>query len=297
MPMFLIIGFLLGVLSALFFALYMVPQKVVNIDTTTYLWAVGAGVFIAACIAYALAGFPHTATLREQGLAVTCGLIWGLGTLAFAASIKRIGLALATPIKNTTGILGTLVGLVGFGEWRTTNPWLCLSGSLLIVASAIAIGLTGDRRLSRRASGVGIMLALVAALCYASYLYPFRLVLAAMGYWQFSLWMSVGILTTTTLAVLVRPGRLALFRSYPLRSYLLSALGGVSWISALYCLAASMELVDLSVAWSLAQLNTLPAVLIGIVVFREVHFPSHWRSITAGLAMAVLGTVLLGFSK
>ena len=52
-----------------------------------------------------------------------------------------------------------------------------------------------------------------------------------------------------------------------------------------------------AIAWSLAQLNTLPAVFLGILVFHEIHWTTHRRAIILGLLAATVGTVLLGAAK
>ena len=293
----LIVGFVLGLMSALFFALYMVPQKIYKVDPTTYLWTMGLGVLLTALIPYAALGFPQHSTLPQKIACILCGVVWGLGTRFFAAGISCFGLALATPIKNTTGVFGTLVGLILFQEWRTTNPWLGCAGSALIVLAAIIIGLTGDRTASKNRTAAGVGYSLLAALFYASYLYPLKAVVSKIGYWEFTPWMAVGILLTATVAMLARPGGVRDFFRYPLPAYGLALLGGVAWTVALICLAASMVMVDISVAWSLAQLNTVPAVFIGSMFFHEVNLATHRRTILLGLSAATLGTVLLGFAK
>ena len=292
----LIIGFALGILSALFFTVYILPQKLARADTTTYLWMLGVGVMVTALVPYVIVGCPHAATGLERGAGLLCGVVWGIGTLCFAGSVDRIGLALAAPFKNTTGVVGTLVGLILLQEWKTTDPILCTIGSILIVAAAIVIGMTGKTDAPKR-SAVGVAMALGAAVCYSSYLYPMKLVVARIGYWEFIPWMAAGILLTATFAVLGRPGGLRDFVSYAPRVYLFSLLGGVAWTLALICLSASMVMVDLSVAWSLAQLNTVPAVFLGILVFREIRFRDHKAKIIIGLLAATIGTVLLGMAK
>ncbi|HEX2949373.1 MAG TPA: GRP family sugar transporter [Armatimonadota bacterium] len=293
----LVLGFILGILSALFFAFYMVPQKIVKIDNTSFLWTMGLGVLVTSLIPYAIVGFPTASNWWQRGAGILCGVVWGLGTLAFAAGINRIGLALATPIKNTTGVLGTLVGFIFFHEWHTTNPWLGIGGSVLIVAAAIIIGLAGDKSSPRQHTLTGIACSLVAALCYASYLYPLKRVVQVVGYWEFTPWMAVGILLTATVAVLLRPGGFRAFIQYQPRVYGLALLGGVAWAIALFCLAASMVMVDLSVAWSLAQLNTIPAVFLGALLFREIDFHANKKVISLGLLAATFGTILLGLAK
>jgi glucose uptake protein GlcU len=292
-----ILGFILGIVSAVFFAFYMVPQKVLKLSTTTYLWWVGLGMLGTSLLPWIAVGCPHRGDWRQHLLAMLCGMVWAVGTMCFSAGIHRIGLALATPFKNTTGVFGTLVGLYFLQEWKTTNPWLCLAGSMLVVLSALLIGAAGNGDVPKRANLLGIVGALGAALCYASYIAVLKGVVEAVGYWEFAPWMGIGITATAGLGVLLRPGGLHDARTVTARQGMIALLGGVSWILALYALVISMHLVDLSVAWALAQLNTIPAVILGIAVFREVRFRANWLKITAGLLAATVGTVLLGLSK
>jgi len=292
-----IIGFILGILSAVFFACYMVPQKLIRMDNTTFLWVMSLGVVLTSLIPYLLTGCPHRATPTQIGLSLLCGLVWCLGTLSFASAIGHIGLALATPIKNTTGVIGTLVGLVAFQEWKTTQPLLCLLGSALIVAAAMFIGQTGPADVPRRSMAAGIFFSLVAAICYASYLYPMKLVVVAIGNWEFVPWMAAGIFLMATIAVLLRPNGLHDAFRYPPRDYALASLGGVSWAIALYCLNGSLASVGLAIAWSLAQLNTIPAVFFGIVLFHEISPRKQWPKLLLGLLAATAGTIMLGLAK
>ena len=292
-----VIGFILGICSAIFFACYMVPQKLIRMDNTTFLWVMSLGVLLTALIPYVLAGCPHRATPVQIGLAMLCGMVWCLGTLSFAHGIQRIGMALATPIKNTTGILGTLVGLLAFQEWKTIEPRLCLLGSALIVVAAMIIGQTGRGDVSRRSSVAGVIFSLLAALCYASYLYPMKLVVVAIGNWEFVPWMAAGILLTATVALLIRPDGVRNLRRYRFRDHALATLGGAAWAIALYCLNGSLALIGLSVAWSLAQLNTIPAVFFGIVLFHEISPRAQWPKLVLGLLAATTGTILLGMAK
>lgn len=292
-----ITGFALGIMSAFFFAFYMVPQKMAKVDHTTFLWTMGIGVLFTSFIPYFIAGMPHAATTQDKFIALICGVMWGLGTFSFAGGIQRIGLSLATPIKNTTGILGALVGLLALQEWKTTDPWLTLLGSLLIVAAAIIIGQTTNSSLSKRHLFSGVIFSLFAAICYASYIFPMQRVVRHINYQEFTPWMACGILITASIAVLLRPGGIQAFRQYPPRAYGLSLLGGASWAIALFALTGSMLRIELSISWSLAQLNTIPAVLIGMLGFHEIRFAQYRWHIILGLIAATLGTIVLGLAK
>ncbi len=292
-----VLGFTLGLVSAVFFAFYMVPQKLVVIETPAYLWVMSVGVLLTTAIPWAATGFPLAHSWVEPGYGLLCGVGWMLGTLAFAAGIKRLGLALATPIKNTTGVLGTLVGLLIFQEWRNTNPWLCFAGSVLVVTAAIVIGQTGKAKVSQHANIAGIIFALLAALAYASYLVPMKLAMKNIGVYAFAPWMAIGMVIMATVILLTQRGRLKLVLGYAPRVYFLSLLGGACWAIAFLTMAISVNYVGLSIAWALCNLNTVPAVFLGILAFHEISFRQQWVKITIGLLAAVAGTLLLGLSK
>jgi glucose uptake protein GlcU len=291
------LGFIFGLLSAVFFALYMVPQKITRVNTTAYIWVMSLGVLAGAVGCWAVAGFPSFGTWGSRIDGLLCGVGWALGTTFFSAAIRRIGLSLATPIKNTTAVLGTLVGLVVLQEWRTTDPQLSALGSLLIVAAAILIGYTGDADVPLKQTWKGILYALAAALAYASYLVPLKRALATIGYWAFTPWMALGITVTATVVLLAQPGGLRSLNAWSLRSHSLSLLGGLAWVTAFLCLAASINLSGLAIAWPLSNLNTLPAVALGLLVFREVDMRKQWPKLLIGLGAALVGTVLLGMAR
>ncbi|MEI7834511.1 MAG: GRP family sugar transporter [bacterium] len=284
-------------MSAFFFAFYMVPQKLVVIETPAYLWVMSIGVLITTAIPWAATGFQSSGSWVERGEGLLCGVGWMLGTLAFAAGIKRLGLALATPIKNITGVLGTLVGLILFQEWRNTNPLLCTIGSMLIVTAAIIIGQTGKAKTSTRASAAGIIFALLAAVAYASYLVPMKQALKVIGVYPFAPWMALGMVGMATVILLTQRGGVRLVAGYAPRVYFISLLGGACWAIAFLTMAQSVTYVGLSIAWALCNLNTVPAVFLGILAFHEISFREQWPKITVGLLAATVGTLLLGLSK
>ena len=121
MPIPIIAGFILGMLSAFFFALYMLPQKFGKVDHTTYIWSMGIGVLhhrlarlSSSCISSRRRGRISRCPATGGSASWPCSAAWSGGSARcpFAAAIQHIGLALATPFKNTTGIIGTLVGLL-----------------------------------------------------------------------------------------------------------------------------------------------------------------------------------------
>jgi len=173
-----LIGFGFASAALILFGLYMVPRKLTRLRDLPFVLSMCLGVVVSTTAASLLMhGVPLlSADPHSELLAFLCGPVWYLGVLFYTISVTRMGLTLATPIKNTTAVLGNLIGLVYFAEYRETHPLPAVVGSLLVVVSAWIISRTSEnheRRSTLSAAGVGA--ALAAAVFFASYTIPFRI--------------------------------------------------------------------------------------------------------------------------
>ena len=55
--------------------------------------------------------------------------------------------------------------------------------------------------------------------------------------------------------------------------------------------------IGLSVTWPITNLNTIVSVFFGAVLFREVPIEKRWPKLVQGMALALIGVLLLGLSK
>ncbi len=266
-------------------------------NTPVYLAVMTPGAFVSAWICWVLSGTVSHSTWAQRLTAMGVGAVWAVGTYCFAAGISNIGLTLATPIKNTTAVLGTLVGLFALNEWKTTDPVYCITGSILVALAATLISFTRDEQTHHKTISKGILLSLSAACCYASYLVPMRKTAFAMGYLDYTCWMTAGMIILTWLVTIFTRNEMIELKKYSRKDFILALSGGVAWSVGFITLCASFELIDLSVAWSLSNLNTVPAVLVGILIFKEVDWQKRKRLIIPGLIAAAVGTVFLALAK
>jgi len=297
-----LLGFLLASLSAVLFGLYMVPRKLTRLWDCEFVLSMAIGVQLATVLVWgmmrAMAPPPDAPSLSHL-YAFLCGPLWAMGILSYTFSITHMGLALSTPIKNTTAVIGTLIGIVFFAEWTTTAPIPCLIGSALIVVCAIVLGMAGDTSGNRsQVTPAGVAWAIAAAIFFASYTIPMKLATGLnLDVHTLMLWMASGILITQIALFrwLRRP--LTTWLRYPFRDHFMAALAGWLWYGGILAMIGGIERIGLAVTWPISNLNTIVTVLIGIVAFHEVDTGQHRNKIAAGLFIGAIGVILLGLSK
>jgi glucose uptake protein GlcU len=296
-----IYGISLALLSAVFFGIYMVPRKLVRTSDQVYLLSMVCGV-LPAVLLYQLA-IPDEPwpTLVQFGWTAIAGMIWAASSFCFSSSVRHLGLASATTIKNTTAVWGTLAGLVIFAEYINTQWMPAVAGSICVVLAAWLIDrLSRDPANGRdsRMDSVGISLAVAASLGFAIYAIPMRMVLGeGLSHIRVLLGVSLGAAMGILLAMcfnrkictaMVRQGR---------REFVLSALGGVTWSLAMLCLVSAIGLVGLAVSWPLSNINTVFAATIGAVWFREISLRNRGGLFVSALVVAIAGVALLAYSR
>ncbi len=295
-----VFGFALAFVSMIFFGLYMVPRKFCGLRHLEFVLSMSGGVLASMLVAWALYGDKsRSAPLAAYGWAALCGPIWTLGMVAFTVAVAEMGLTLATPIKNTTAVLGSLVGLLFFGESRHTTPWMALGGSVLIVACAVVIGQAGEG--SETHFGVtrrGVIWSLLAAVFFAAYTVPLKLAMGLrLDSYSIVLGMAVGIGLAAAAGHVAGGGSPREWWRRPRRDHYFAALAGVTWSLATLFMNEAIRRIGLAVTWPVTNLNTVVAVGMGAWVFHEVHLERHRTKLAWGLVFAAAGVALLGLSK
>ncbi len=295
-----LIGYGLATLALVFFGLYMVPRKLTGFGDRPFVLSMSVGILLSTTLPLLLA---HHTLLPARGpgvwLALACGPLWYLGVLLYSVSVSEMGLTLSTPIKNTTAVLGTLAGLIVFAEWRETRPVEALVGSVLVVASAVIIGRTGEndcRRSCLTLKGTGA--AIGAAVCFAAYAVPLKaaqragldtVTLVAVTGWS--------ILPTALLALAVMDRDWRGWWRTPLREHGWAAVCGVLWVLGTVTMAEAIRRIGLAITWPFTNLNTIVTVACGILLFHEVSVRKFWKALLLGLATGIAGVALLGLAR
>jgi glucose uptake protein len=294
-------GFSLALLAMVLFGMYMVPRKVCGLRDFDFVVSMCIGaVLLTQCARLLVHGLdgPELSP-RGQWLAFSCGPVWSLGILFYTLSVSQMGLSLATPIKNTTAVIGTVLGLVAFSEWQDTNAALAMVGSLLVVACAIVLGRSSESDCSRsRITPLGVVFALLAAIFFAAYTVPLKLAQRE-GVDSYSLIATMGLGTLlggVALFVAFSRNRRQWLR-FPLRDHLFAMLAGAIWALASITMTEAIRHIGLAITWPVTNLNTIVTVGAGIFVFRESDARTHRTTIAIAMACAIVGSVLLGLAK
>ncbi len=293
-------GYALASLSLVLFGLYMVPRKLTTLRDLPFVLSACLGVVVTSAIGLLVVhGGPPATAPSAFWLAFVCGPPWYAGVLFYTISVSRMGLTLSTPIKNTTAVLGTLVGLVVFDEWRETRPLPAVLGSVLVVLCAVILSRTGESDSPRRSLNVrGVLAAIAAAVFFAAYAVPLKLA-------------QRGGLDSATLVAYVGLGTLvAAVVSFALfdrdwrgwwgakrTDHGAAALCGLMWVIATIAMAEAIKRIGLAITWPFINLNTIVTVACGIVLFHEVSLRKFWRTIVFGLTVGIAGMVLLGLAR
>ena len=107
--------------------------------------------------------------LTWEKLAFMLGSVWiggGLGDTAYIISMARIGVSRAFPVSSTYPVLTLIISILFLGE---SASWTVAGGLVLVLGGILLLGRsTGDSLDTPRAANAsGILLAVVASVCWA----------------------------------------------------------------------------------------------------------------------------------
>ncbi len=108
---------------------------------------------------------------RTVGLALFAGVFFAGDLLFWHHAIEAVGAGLATVLGNLQVIVVGVVAWIAFGERPSRNTFLALP--VVLVGVALISGAIGGRAFGAN-PGLGVILGLATALCYAGYLLIIR---------------------------------------------------------------------------------------------------------------------------
>lgn len=296
-----LIGFAYALAALILFGLYMVPRKLTGLRDLPFVLSMCLGVVVATTATSLL--IHRVPLLHVDGhaelLGFLCGPVWYLGVLFYTISVTRMGLTLATPIKNTTAVLGNLIGLLYFAEWRETHALPAVAGSLLVVLSAWIISRTSENHAQRSSlSAAGVGAALAAAVFFAGYTIPFRLAQrAGLDTVTLVAYMGLGTLAGALIAFAVLDRDWRGWLRIPAREHGYAALCGVIWVAAVIAMAEAIRHIGLAIVWPFTNLNTIVTIACGLLFFHEVSVRKFGKVLAVGMAVGIIGIGLLGVAR
>lgn len=296
-------GFAASVSAALFFGIYMIPQKYSGLTPIQFLLSMGVGVLLTTFPLGFIKSPVLWGTTEQILLSYSCGVAWCTGTIGYIYSIKGLGVARATCVKNTTGLWGTLFGILFLAEFSLAQPvkllYAFLGSSCIVWATLIFTKTRAHNEDKQTGFNVWhIIGALYAAIAFAAIMIPTKQVLlGGLPLTKYLFYKGQGAFSAMLLSFLIleRNNWYAWFQVKP-KQHVWAISSGAMWTLGFYLIATGTTLIGLAVSWPLNQMSTHFAVLFGIIT-KEFDMSKYTRHIVWGLSITTVGIILLALSK
>lgn len=296
-----ITGIGLGLLAMVFFGLYMIPRKESAVCDRTYSLWMGVGILLSTTVTGLLAGGIRHVTFTRYLLMFGSGIVWSTGGFGYAMGVKLIGLFRSTPIKNTAAVLGAFTGVFILHEFPLHDIMpltLVLLGSVAVLASAVVITRVRSRseeemqQTELRTLLLGVFWSFWAAVAFTAYAIPMKIVYEqGVTPIEFLFYMSQGIFAGLVLLALLCGSR-SCEGPVTWRDRGWAMLTGLTYALGAICNNIAVYLVGVAVTWPLTR-NPVVTVLFGALAYREVDLAKHKAVLGWGLALSVVGIVLI----
>lgn len=230
------------------------------------------------------------------------GVPWAIAQILQIKSFDYMGVSRAMPFATGTQLLGVyLVGIFFFHEWTTLKHYALGVPALLLIIAGVWMttyqekGENENKHLNIR---LGIILLLLSAAAYVLYATVAR-------FFQVSSWdllfpQSIAMLVTTVIISFFIIPRGSVFDKdvgvFGIKSWKNLATGACFAIANL-TIFISIERNGVAVGWTLGQMNVIVATLGGIIILQEKKTRKELIMVLTGLALVVVGGVLIGMTK
>lgn len=293
------IGYLLAILSSLFFGIYIIPKKIVKLDTKHYLFYMSLGFVAISLIAYLISLLTgnNNEPLFHPVLLLVClrGLSWFVASNLFLISIDKIGMSRSTQYKNLKGPFGVLLTLIFLSEFKVTNVSLVLLAALLTFLSALLFTIKKDE--NKKIDKSGIIYACIASLFLSVNALIQKYVTNCGFVYMQQLYQSITILIASYIYVLIKDKTVKKLQIISFKNKILSFLGGVLYYFATYFNTLSYKTLPASISFTIINMSGLWSVLIGILIFKEIDFKKNYKRIILGIILLILSIFALLFGK
>ncbi|MDB5178389.1 MAG: hypothetical protein JWN01_332 [Patescibacteria group bacterium] len=291
------IGYVLAVVSSIFFSLYVIPRKLTKLRPLYFSMLMGLGFFISSVMLYAFQPVLHFQETWSVQLwwSVLAGIIWAIGFVAFVKSIDAIGLARSNQWKNLQGPVAVILSLIILGEYASTNPVFALFAGVAVFLSAVCFTISSSRE-ERKANLNGIYLATISGLAFGIVTVINKYVTTEVGVYSQQVVWSLGIFLSLFLYVVARKQLRRGLGGIARRDLLLGLSAGVIYLGASFFMLQAYRYIPAAIGFTIIQLNAIWTILIGINVFKELDFRSNYQRIGLGFLFAIFGIILLTFA-
>ncbi|MDO8265535.1 MAG: GRP family sugar transporter [Candidatus Saccharibacteria bacterium] len=290
-------GYLLAIISSLFYSFYVVPRKLSKLKPLDFSFLMATGFFVGSTVLYlfkpVLKFHEHLSPVLL--LTVLAGGIWALAFVTFVRAIDSIGLSRSNQWKNLQGPIASILSLIILSEWKTTDPAFVLLAGLAVFISAICFTISSSKEEAKKHRD-GAYLAGLAGLGFGIVAVIQKYVTIHTGvYTQQVVWsFSIAIV----LAIYIIASGKKLPRLEISKPDVRLALGaGLLYLGASFFQLQSFRHLPSSIAFIVIQLNTFWTIGIGIFFFKEISARKHYKRILLGTLFVILGIISFTLAK
>lgn len=290
-------GYLLAVLSSIFFSLYVIPRKLSKLPASLFSMVMSSGFFSGTVIIYSIFPALHSAEKISPVLwwSILAGGIWAIAFVSFVKSIDYLGLARSNQWKNLQGPVGVLLALSVLGESAYANPILTTVAAVCVFLSALFFTISNGNE-NRAVEKSGVYLALASAVGFGTVAAIQKYVTLNSGiYIQQIVWSGSIVLSLIFFNFYTKSIRL--LKSSSGRDLILAFIAGIFYLGASYLQLFSYKSIAASIGFTIIQMNALWTILIGIFAFREIDIKLHWKRVITGLLFTLAGIYLLALAR
>lgn len=289
------LGYILAILSSLFFSLYVVPRKLSKLSPVIFSFYMALGFSLSSCILYLfqpLIQFNETFSIVLLW-SVLAGIIWASAFVLFITSIDLIGLSRSNQWKNLQGPIGVILSLIILGEFAKINPLYAIIAAIAIFISALFFATPSAD--GKRIDYKGVVFALLSALGFGSVAVIQKYVTTNVGVYSQQVVWSISIFLSLFIYIIITNKYKQLKTSR--RERLLGLGAGVLYLGASLLQLFSFSYISASVSFTIIQMNALWTVSIGIFIFKEINIKKYYKRILLGILFTLCGILLLVLAK
>ena len=290
------IGYLLAIISSIFFSLYVVPRKLSKLSPSVFSFFMSLGFFTGSVVLYYIKPFLKLNEIISPVLwwSVLAGVIWATAFVLFIKSIDAIGLSRSNQWKNLQGPVGVVLSLIILREFSTINPVFAVLAAVAIFLSALFFTTSSDSSSSSDIKGV--YLASLSALGFGSVAVIQKYVTSNVGVYSQQVVWSLSIVGSLFAYILYSKQLKEVKRSKK-RDVYLGFGAGILYLGASFFQLFSYQYLAAAISFTIVQMNTFWTIAIGILVFKEIDLKKYYKKVSLGFLFTLVGILFLVFAK
>ncbi len=289
------LGYILAIITSLFFSIYVIPKKLVKEKTTYYTMFLTLGFLITSTVLYII--FNLTGVCKEtlSGTVISVlllrGLLWFLSVYVYALAIDKIGISRAIQYQSLKTPFGVFLTMFFLQEFLLTNVFTVAIATAITFASALI--LTIKKSPDKKIDKIGILYAIISAILLATTNVLQKWVTNQGIVYSQHIFTALSSFSFATIYVIAKEKSLKSALSIAKKSKILALLGGMAFYFASFFQALAYKRLPASVVTIIVQLSAIWSIIIGIVIFKEIDLKKYWKRILLGITLTVISILIL----